>query len=804
VFAPWLALVLVLAVALAGAPGAEAANASYNMTLLQNIDVYSGVNDCWGYASGGTEIAIYGHSMGTSFLDATDPQNAVELLNVPGPSSIWRDIKTYQNYAYIVTEGSAAGFGIQIVDLSDPLNPVHVNTYTGSGYQTAHNIWIDTGAGIAYACGAAGGGMHVLSLADPENPVQLSYFNPYYIHDLWVANGLGYAGAISSGSLRVLDTSSPASLSTIASKFYSGAATHNAWPNASGTHCLTSDETSGGHLRIWDVTSLPTITQDSEYSASNEPSAIIHNVLVEDDLAYCAYYLAGTRVVDVTDPTDPVEVGYYDTHPNAGGSFDGQWGVYPFRADDVIYASDRQTGFHILRFDGDYAGAVSGVVRDAGTLAPLAGATVTLAGAPAPFATDGAGSYGGRISGATYTVITSLFGYEADTASVLVPPQGSVVHDVNLVKLPVGDVELHLVRAGTSTPLPGAVVDIAGTPAAGVTDGAGTVTLTGLPAGLTWTIRAARFGSAVSSVDVVPVAGNTLSVDVEVPPSFLDDFELDQGWLVGAGDDGATGGIWERAVPIGSSFLGPVGADQDASLTGLGYAYVTENHVGGAFVGTSDVDGGKTTLSTPVFAADGLGSLTLKYQRWFSNRAPAPADGDEFRVDVSTDGGASWTNLETVTIGTDAWAAVSMDLTALVPATATMQLRFVAEDLGGDHYVEGGVDDLEILSSATDAVAVGGSEKVGLELSAPAPNPFRDSATLSFRIPSAGRVTLEVFDVAGRRVARLLEGERLAPGSHHVRWSGESEAGHRVAPGAYFARLSTEEGTVSRKLVRLR
>jgi choice-of-anchor B domain-containing protein len=794
-FAVWLAL------ALAGEAGAAG---SYNMTLLKNMDDYAGGNDCWGYTSGGVEVAIFGHSTGTSFIDATDPVNAVEVLNVAGPSSIWRDIKTYQNYAYIVTEGGGPGFGIQIVDLSDPLNPVHVSTYTGSGYQTAHNIWIDTGAGIAYACGASGGGMHVLSLADPENPVELSYFSPYYIHDLWVGSGRGYAAAISSGSLRVLDTTNPANIVTTVSKFYSGAATHNAWPNASGTHCFTSDETGGGHMRAWDVSALPTVTQVSDYYASNEIAAIIHNVLVEDDLAYCAWYLAGTRVVDVTDPSNPVEVGYYDTHPNPGANFDGNWGVYPFRGDDILYASDRQTGLHILRFDGDYAGDVSGVIRDAGTLAPLAAATIQLVGAPSTFATDASGSYSAQISGDTYTVITSLFGYASDTATVVVPPQGSVVHDVNLVHLPAGDVELHLVRAGTSTPLAGAVVDVIGTPVTAVSNGSGTATLAGLPAGLNWTARATRFGSAVTTANVVPVAGGTIQVEVEVVPGFVDDFELDQAWILGAADDAASDGIWERAIPVPSSFLGPVGPGLDASTTGLGFAYVTENHVAGAFVGTSDVDGGKTTLSTPVFAADGLGDLTLNYQRWFSNREPAPSDNDEFRVDVSTDGGGSWTNLETVTIGTDSWGAVSLDLDAVVTPTSTMQLRFVAEDLGSDDYVEAGVDDVEILSTATGAAVVAAGGGGELLFAAPSPNPFRESTELSFRIPRAGRVTLDVYDVTGRRVVTLLDGGRIAPGVHGVRWSGKDESGRPVAPGAYFAKLSTEQGSASRKLVRLR
>ncbi|NNE42883.1 MAG: hypothetical protein HKN12_01630, partial [Gemmatimonadetes bacterium] len=167
--APGLCAALALATA---AP--TSAQLTYNVNLLQNINVYPSVQDCWGYRSpGGVELAIYAHSTGTSFVDATDPANAVEVVNIPGATSGWHDIKTYLNYAYIVTEGSGPGTGLQIVDLADPMNPVLVTTYTGNGFTTAHNLWIDEPAGIAYACGASGAGMHVLSLANPTAPVQL-------------------------------------------------------------------------------------------------------------------------------------------------------------------------------------------------------------------------------------------------------------------------------------------------------------------------------------------------------------------------------------------------------------------------------------------------------------------------------------------------------------------------------------------------------------------------------------------------------------------------------------------------------
>ncbi|HMB70101.1 MAG TPA: hypothetical protein VKU85_12350, partial [bacterium] len=79
-------------------------------------------------------------------------------------------------------------------------------------------------------------------------------------------------------------------------------------------------------------------------------------------------------------------------------------------------------------------------------------------------------------------------------------------------------------------------------------------------------------------------------------------------------------------------------------------------------------------------------------------------------------------------------------------------------------------------------------------LRAAAPNPVRDGTELRFRLPVPGHVLLTVHDVAGRRVAGLLNARRAA-GDHSVRWNAADDGGRPVASGLYFARLRTERGT---------
>ena len=77
--------------------------------------VPSELNDIWGWVdSAGNEYAIVGMNDGTSIINLSDPLSPQEVLFVPGMNSIWRDIKTYGNYAYVTTE---AMNGLLIIDL---------------------------------------------------------------------------------------------------------------------------------------------------------------------------------------------------------------------------------------------------------------------------------------------------------------------------------------------------------------------------------------------------------------------------------------------------------------------------------------------------------------------------------------------------------------------------------------------------------------------------------------------------------------------------------------------------------------
>ena len=340
-----LALLLVL---LCTGPAALLPAQGNGATLLAKVDSYSDYNDIWGYtAPNGDEYAILGTTIGTAFYNCTDPANPYFVGFIGGPFSTWRDMKTYDEYAYIVTEG---GGGMQIVSLANPEAPFLVKTWGESLWSNTHNIAIDLGAGMAYACGT-NNGMRVLDLSDPENPTLAATYNNHYVHDLHVQNGQAHLAEIYSGRYRIVDVNNLPSFPTKDSVLTLGLFTHNAWANETDTIAVTTDESSGGRLGIYDISNPNNIQLEANFTVNG--NAIIHNAYIRGDTMYAAWYTEGFVAVDISNPSSPTLKASYDTSPyGPGAGYEGAWGCYPFSPSGVVYISDREEGLHIIRVDG--------------------------------------------------------------------------------------------------------------------------------------------------------------------------------------------------------------------------------------------------------------------------------------------------------------------------------------------------------------------------------------------------------------------------------------------------------------------
>ena len=192
-------------------------------------------NDIWGYVSPlGREYALIGISNGTAFVEITDPGNAQLVDMISGPTSSWRDIKTYGETAYAVSEG---GSGIQVMDLSQIDTGVVslVNTVTTGGRLETHDVAVNTESGMLYRAGGGGSnpvqGLRIYSLTNPSLPVFVGEWNDRYCHDAQVVTwteapyvgvevAFCYANDTSvSGNpgIEILDVSDPQNVTTMGS-----------------------------------------------------------------------------------------------------------------------------------------------------------------------------------------------------------------------------------------------------------------------------------------------------------------------------------------------------------------------------------------------------------------------------------------------------------------------------------------------------------------------------------------------------------------------------------------------------------
>ncbi|NUO81650.1 choice-of-anchor B family protein [candidate division KSB1 bacterium] len=427
---------------------------NYNVTLLGQLDQYGGYSNIWGYTDGaGNEYALVGADLGLSIVNITDPRNPVEVDFVPGPPSAWREIKTYSNYAYVVSEATQPNHltGIQIVDLSplpDSARYLGVMRWPNVNATTAraHTISVDE-AGHLYIQGGTAtqgaanqGGVRILSLASPAAPTTVGLNGSRYVHDSFIKNNLLFNSNIYDGGhvdiFNISDRANPRFLTSIT---YPQGFSHNAGTTDDGNYLITTDEAEGYTVKVWDIHVLwdgdsgndNNIELVAEYIS--DPAHIAHNVHVKGDYAYIAHYTEGVTVLDIADPTKPAEIGYYDTIDEPFLGFDGVWGVYPYFPSGTFVVSDMSNGLFVLKLDQSLrGGSISGFVLEQTTGNPIAQAAVKFIEAGKALVADAGGLFLQRTFEGHHTVAASAFGYLPDTLEANVSAGGEEVLIFNL------------------------------------------------------------------------------------------------------------------------------------------------------------------------------------------------------------------------------------------------------------------------------------------------------------------------------------------------------------------------------------
>jgi len=337
-------------------------------------------NDNWGWTDYNSkrEFVLQGLNDGLAFLDITDPQKVIylgKLLSSSNPSD-WRDVKIYNDHAFVVSE--ASNHGLQVFNLKRLLDLNEFKTfnedYIVNDFGNAHNIAINASSGFAYILGSAlyEGGPVFYDISIPEQPILRGGFSDTsYIHDAQIITYKGedqnyfgkeiLLGSNSDGGetnqliiLDVTEKTNPELISTISYSY--GGYTHQGWIDENHHYFYLGDELDelryGNKTRIisFDLKDLKNPKIHFVYQGKTD--AIDHNLYIKSNKLYLSNYTAGLRELNIENIENQkvVEEAFFDSHPESDdASFEGVWNSYPFFESGVIAVSDIKRGLFLIK-----------------------------------------------------------------------------------------------------------------------------------------------------------------------------------------------------------------------------------------------------------------------------------------------------------------------------------------------------------------------------------------------------------------------------------------------------------------------
>lgn len=358
---------------------------------------HSSANDIWGHIdlNTGKEYAIMGLQKGTAVIDLANPSSPQVVGVISGQNSSWRDIKVYQHYdsanrswkayAYVTTD-NVTNEGVAIIDLSQLAQNQISLVQKQKINDSAHNVYIsgvDYGLNIAtegqtplvHIAGANrnGGALRSYSLQNPEalsSQFDASGFTRSdYTHDTASvliddsrksqcpnANAQGCLVIMdyNEQEIHLWDQTDATKRSKLSTSTYPQASyVHSGWWSEDRRYMFVHDEGDeqsfnvNTTVQIFDITDL---TAPKLAKTWRGPTAAIdHNGFVRGNRYYMSNYERGLTILDISNPEDPQEVGFFDTYPSSdNNAFNGAWGTYPYLPSGLILVSDINSGLYVL------------------------------------------------------------------------------------------------------------------------------------------------------------------------------------------------------------------------------------------------------------------------------------------------------------------------------------------------------------------------------------------------------------------------------------------------------------------------
>ncbi|MFT5463319.1 MAG: hypothetical protein ACI8QS_002205 [Planctomycetota bacterium] len=635
------------------ASGAQAQDDPFNTSLLSTwTDSAGGFADIWGEGDFAFQARYFKNSV--DILDVSNPANITHASKVviPGSNaeSSAQDVKSGDGLLFIALEYDTPD-GVAIVDIRDPYNPsilTYVDPEPGS-FEEIHNLFYDSG--WLYLCNSSTAEVAIVDLRsfDPDNApanisdhaYRLTGLGGQFVHDITVKNGRLYVAGWE--EMFIYDVSNLGSQSPqLIGQTYGGAC-HSVWPTDDGAYVITGDERKGGSVRLYEVVALGggsiQLLQRDSVTMDISEAWTAHNQVVVGDRVYCSWYQAGAVVLEINRETHTFErVGQYDTDGSTPFGFGGSWGVSPLLGEDRVLISDLGKGTFVV----DMSALQVAVPEFPLTVSPTADfvfdVEITGTGNAVADTNDVQVYY--SIDGSEYISSPALH-MGGTTYQVTLPATGCL-----------GEIEFYIAATDTQGRT---IYD----PALGEED-------------------ARRLYSTDAVTEV-----------------FSDDFEGSKGWTI-TGD--AATGMFVRVDPVGTS-----GQPEDDAPDGIGTrCFVTGQGTPGADAWDDDVDGGYTSITSPVFDMS-VGDGLVRYSYSFYN---GKADNDAFVAEISNDGGSSWSTMANIVLGGGGWRKAAHRVSDYTQPTANMRVRFTVDDDESQRTTtEGAVDEfyVEVFNCNTSA-----------------------------------------------------------------------------------------------------
>jgi len=725
-----------------------------NLSFSSKLAYSEDLSDIWGYAdTAGNEYALVGLFDGLSIVNVTDPNNITELFRHYGANCTWRDIKTWQDHAYVVSECFS---GILIYDLSGLPSSVDTIRYDG-GFNSCHNIYIDEN-GFAYVFGPDVGkeGAMIFDLTNPKSPTYVGTYDEANIHDGFVRGDTLWASEISKGQFSVVDVSDKASPVILATQETPHLFTHNDWLSDDGDYLFTTDEKSNAYVVAYDVSDLNNIQEVDRYRSNPGSGVIPHNTFYHKGYLVTSYYKDGVIIIDGNRPQNLVEVGNYDTYPFAGDGFDGCWGVYPYLPSENIIASDIQKGLFVLTPDYIRACYIEGSIADSICGELLTNASIEVLGLSLLDDTDDNGEFKfGTPDSGTYDIVFSAPGYISDTIENVQLQNGIVSNfNIKLYSPTAFNLNGNVVEILSRDPLNNVqvIMEDSVNSFTFTTDVNGEFTVCNFLPG-NYKITTGEWGYQTKCIDSESLNSSNKSVEIELAEGYYDDFSFDFDWTVGGpGQDG----VWARVDPTGTtgdtSLSNP---EDDINTDCFDKCYVTGN--GGGAPGNDDVDNGPTILSTPAMNLSLYPDPFIKYYRWFYNGYQANNPDDTMYVKITNGVDTAIAEIVSLQNSTNSiWMKKGFWVRShFTTDLSSIYVLFEASDLGQGNWVEAGIDGFEVVDSLgsgfADDLIIKNTE---LQVY---PNPFNDQIQIQYQLVDFDitQTQLKVTDILGRIISNI-------------------------------------------------